>query len=45
MINAVPRTRVKGKFARPEARMLEALWLAFFEDLEAPEAAPSSALR
>jgi adenine-specific DNA methylase len=36
MINAVPRTRIKGKFARPEAEVLDRLRLAFFEDLEVP---------
>jgi hypothetical protein len=37
MINAVPRTRIKGKFARPEAEVLDRLRLAFFEELEVPE--------
>ncbi len=36
MLNAVPRTRVKGKFARPEAEALDRLRLAFFEELEVP---------
>lgn len=36
MINAVPRTRVKGKFVRPEADLLERLRAAFFEELEVP---------
>jgi len=36
LINAVPRTRIKGQFARPEAEVLERLRLAFFEELEAP---------
>ncbi|MDH7473994.1 MAG: hypothetical protein QHJ74_08315 [Anaerolineae bacterium] len=36
MINAVPRTRVKGKFVRPEADLLERLRAAFFEDLAVP---------
>jgi hypothetical protein len=36
LINAVPRTKQKGKFARPEAEILEALRLAFFDDLLAP---------
>ncbi len=35
-INAVPRTRLKGKFVRPEAAALDALRAAFFEDLEVP---------
>lgn len=37
-LNAVPCTRIKGKFARPEAAALESLRAAFFEELEAPEA-------
>ncbi len=37
MINAVPRRKLKGKFLRPEAEVLESLRLAFFEDLMAPE--------
>ena len=36
MINAVPRTREKGEFKRPEASILEAMSLAFFEDIEIP---------
>lgn len=36
LINAVPRTRRKGKFVRPEAEVLESLRLAFFDELEAP---------
>jgi putative DNA methylase len=36
MINAVPRTKVKGKFVRPEAELLERLRAAFFEEVEAP---------
>ncbi len=36
LLNAVPRTRVKGKFVRPEAEVLERLRLAFFEELVAP---------
>ena len=41
LINAIPRTRVKGAFARPEAETLERLRLAFFEDLVVPaEEAP-----
>jgi len=40
-INAVPRTRVKGEFVRPEADLLERLRTAFFEELEVPaEEAP-----
>jgi hypothetical protein len=41
LINAIPRTRVKGAFVRPEAETLERLRLAFFDDLVAPaEEAP-----
>lgn len=41
MINAVPRTKEKDKFKRPEAATLEALCLAFFEDISLPvEEAP-----
>ncbi len=36
MVNAVPRTKEKGKFKRPEAATLEALCLAFFEDISLP---------
>lgn len=36
MLNAIPRARVKGKFVRPEAEILERMRLAFFEDLAAP---------
>lgn len=36
MINAIPRTRIKGKFIRPEAEVLENMRLAFFDDLAAP---------
>lgn len=36
MINAIPRARSKGKFARPEAATLDALRVAFFEDLTVP---------
>lgn len=37
LINAIPRKRIKGNFARPEAEVLENLRLAFFDDIEAPE--------
>ena len=41
MINAIPRSRIKGKFVRSEAETLENMRLAFFEDLQAPaEVAP-----
>lgn len=36
MINAVPRTRVKEKFVRPEAEGLERLRAAFFDEIEVP---------
>jgi hypothetical protein len=36
MVNAVPRTRIKGKYVRPEADALEKLRAAFFEDIEVP---------
>jgi hypothetical protein len=36
LLQALPRTRQKDRFVRPEADLLERLRLAFFEDLEAP---------
>ncbi|NLP04406.1 DUF1156 domain-containing protein [Candidatus Fermentibacteria bacterium] len=36
MINAIPRTRSGKGFVRPEADILEAMRLAFFDDLEVP---------
>lgn len=36
LLNAIPRTKEKGKFVRPEAEVLEAIRLAFFDDLMAP---------
>lgn len=37
LINAIPRTRKKGgKFVRPEAKTLEDIRLAFYDDLEVP---------
>lgn len=36
LLNAIPRTRIKGKFLRPEAETLENLRLAFFDELIAP---------
>jgi putative DNA methylase len=36
LLNAIPRTQVKGKFIRPEAEVLDRLRLAFFEELEVP---------
>lgn len=32
MINAIPRNRIKGKFVRPEAEILENMRLAFYSD-------------
>jgi putative DNA methylase len=32
MINAIPRSRIKGTFVRPEAEVLENMRLAFFSD-------------
>jgi len=41
LISAIPRTKVKGRFVRPEAKTLDDLRLAFFEDLVVPaEEAP-----
>lgn len=36
LLNAIPRTRIKGKFLRPEAETLESMRLAFFDDIAAP---------
>jgi hypothetical protein len=36
LLNAIPRSRVKGKFVRAEAETLENMRLAFFDDLQAP---------
>lgn len=36
LLNAIPRSRVKGKFVRPEAEVLENMRLAFYDDLPAP---------
>lgn len=36
MLNAIPRTRVKGKWARVEAGLLEDLRLNFYLDLDVP---------
>jgi putative DNA methylase len=36
LLNAIPRSRIKGKFVRPEAEVLENLRLAFFDDLTPP---------
>jgi putative DNA methylase len=36
LLQAIPRTKQKGKFARPEAEVLDAMRLAFFDDLPVP---------
>jgi len=36
MINAIPRTKSKGKYVRPEAELLERLRLNFFSDMAVP---------
>jgi putative DNA methylase len=36
LINAIPRARIKGQFARSEAETLENMRLAFFPDLTVP---------
>ena len=36
MVNAVPWSKEKGKFKRPEAASLEAMCLTFFEDISLP---------
>ena len=36
MLNAIPRRKIKGKYVRKEAEVLERMRAAFFEDLEAP---------
>jgi putative DNA methylase len=36
LLNAIPRSRIKGKFVRPEAEVLENMRLAFFDDLTPP---------
>lgn len=36
LVNTVPRTKEKDKFKRPEAATLEALCLAFFDDISLP---------
>jgi putative DNA methylase len=44
LLNAIPRTKIKDKFLRPEADILERMRLAFFEELIAPaeEALPEA---
>lgn len=36
LLNAIPRTKRKGKFLRKEAELLESLRLSFFDDLQPP---------
>lgn len=36
LLNAIPRTKQKGQFVRPEAETLEKMRLSFFDDLTAP---------
>lgn len=36
LLNAIPRTKRKGRFLRKEAELLESLRLAFFDDIEPP---------
>ncbi len=35
-MNTIPRTKIKGRFVRPEAQTLDDLRLKFFDDLEVP---------
>jgi hypothetical protein len=36
LINAIPRARIKGKFVRPEAEVLENMRLAFYPEMTVP---------
>lgn len=36
LLNAIPRTKLKDKFVRPEAHTLDKMRLAFFDDLTVP---------
>jgi len=36
LLNAIPRTKIKEEFVRVEARLLDDMRLAFFEDLQVP---------
>jgi len=36
LLNTIPRTKIKGRFVRPEAQTLDDLRLKFFDDLEVP---------
>jgi hypothetical protein len=42
LVNAIPRTKQKGKYVRPEAETLEAMRLAFFDDLTTPPEAAAA---
>ena len=37
LVNAIPRTKNKGQWVRPEAGLLDALVTAYFPDIEIPE--------
>jgi putative DNA methylase len=37
LVNAIPRTKNKGEWVRPEAGLLDALVTAYFPDIEIPE--------
>ena len=37
LVNAIPRTKDKGKWVRPEAGLLDALVTAYFPDIEVPD--------
>ena len=36
LVNAIPRTKIKGEFVRAEARLLDRLVSAYFPDIETP---------
>jgi hypothetical protein len=38
LMRAIPRTKVKGDWVRPEARLLDAICTAWFPDIKIPEA-------
>jgi putative DNA methylase len=39
LVHAIPRTKVKGEWVRPEAETLDALCAAYFPQIEVPDAA------
>lgn len=46
LLNAIPRTKTKGSFVRPEAKVLDDMRSAFFDDLTVPpEEKPEETLR